>query len=133
VRALVELASRTAEVPVQGRDIARRQCIPEPYLYQVLTALRRAGLISSRRGPGGGHQLARPADQIRLSEVVEVLHGPLAIAVEPENVLARESPCTGALDDVWRALGARIEQTLSAVTLADIVARVRGRAYTYQI
>ena len=78
IRALVELAHRYGEGPVQSAEIARRQCIPEPYLDQLLTTLRRAGFIRSQRGPQGGHALLRPAEEIRLSDVIEALEGSLS-------------------------------------------------------
>ena len=59
VRALVELAHHYGEGPVQSAAIASRQAIPEPYLDQLLTSLRRAGFIRSVRGPQGGHALIR--------------------------------------------------------------------------
>src|SRR4051794_22155275 len=67
VRALVELAHHYGEGPVQSAEIAGRQGIPEPYLDQILTTMRRAGLIRSVRGPQGGHTLARPPAEIHLA------------------------------------------------------------------
>jgi Rrf2 family protein len=60
---------------LQSGEIARRQQIPGPFLDQVLMTLRRAGLIDSVRGPHGGHRLARPADEVRLDEVIACLEG----------------------------------------------------------
>src|SRR5215212_7262586 len=77
-RAIVELARHYSRGPLQSADIAVRQAIPEAYLEQLLTILRKGGLIRSTRGPHGGHELARPPDQISLADVIMALEGPLA-------------------------------------------------------
>jgi len=60
IRAMMELAQRYGEGYVQSSTIAEVRDVPENYLYQLLITLRKAGLIRSRRGPKGGHMLARP-------------------------------------------------------------------------
>ena len=69
VRAILELAAHSGRGALQSAEIARRQGIPGPFLDQVLMTLRRAGMITSIRGPHGGHALARGAEEIRLDEV----------------------------------------------------------------
>lgn len=78
IRAMIELAQRYGEGYVQSSDIAAARKIPENYLYQLLITLRKAGLIRSRRGPQGGHMLARSPERICLAEVVIALEGPLS-------------------------------------------------------
>src|SRR5947209_20319069 len=75
VRAILDLAERSGQGPIQSESIAKRQEISEAYLDQLLTLLRRAGLVRSVRGPRGGHQLARPAGEISLMEVLTALEG----------------------------------------------------------
>src|SRR5438874_1039300 len=75
VRAAVELAANSGRGALQSGEIARRQGIPGPFLDQVLMTLRRAGLVTSTRGPHGGHELARRPDQIRLDQVIACLEG----------------------------------------------------------
>lgn len=74
-RAILELAGHAGRGSLQSAEIARRQAIPGPFLDQVLMTLRRAGMITSTRGPHGGHSLARQPDQIRLDEVIDCLEG----------------------------------------------------------
>ena len=62
------------------RDIAERTALPQPYLEQILLALKGAGLVRSKRGVGGGYVLARPAEEIRLSEIVSAVDGPITLA-----------------------------------------------------
>ena len=118
---MVDLALHEQRGSVQCHDIAARQDIPEPYLNQLLSALRRAQLISSRRGPGGGHQLARPAAAITLREIVDALDGP------------EELPDSRALEELWRDVGARTREVLEEKTLADLAQGARERAHSYHI
>ena len=78
IRALMELTVRHGQGYVQSTDIAAARNIPANYLYQLLITLRKAGIIRSRRGPQGGHMLARPPVDINLADAVVALEGPLA-------------------------------------------------------
>ena len=73
VRALVDLAIHAGQGPIRTSEIASRAAIPEPYLAQVLNSLSKNGLIRSQRGPQGGHTLAIPPSEIRLSKVMMYL------------------------------------------------------------
>ena len=72
-RALLELALRQGEGPVPLRDIAQRQQISLPYLQHLITPLIAAGIVRSIRGARGGVLLARPPEEIRLSEIIQLL------------------------------------------------------------
>lgn len=127
IRALIDLAHHYGEGLVQSRDIATRQGLPEPYLNQLMVSLRRAGLVASKRGPTGGHILARSPEQISLREAFDVLEGPTAPwwCVEMENPDCVYAPGCG-LRPVWQAINSAVEQVLSDLSLADIsTARVR--------
>ncbi|MGH2608100.1 MAG: RrF2 family transcriptional regulator, partial [Tepidiformaceae bacterium] len=78
LRALIELAGHYGQGPLQSSEIALRRHVPEQYLDQLLTALRKAGFIRSVRGPAGGHELVRPPDGICVREVIEALEGSLS-------------------------------------------------------
>ena len=80
--AMVEIARAYGERPVHATEIARRQGIPEPYLEQLLLALRRAALVRSYRGPGGGYTLTRPPAAISLADIVAALEGPFVPPAE---------------------------------------------------
>ncbi len=75
--AVIELARRYGQGPVQCAEIAASQKIPEAYLDQLLSGLRRVGIIRSIRGPHGGHELARDPRQLTLGDVVTALEGPV--------------------------------------------------------
>jgi Rrf2 family iron-sulfur cluster assembly transcriptional regulator len=118
-----------ASVPLG--EIAHRQDLSLAYLEQLFAKLRRAGLVESARGPGGGYRLARPARDISIAAVIAAADGPLKATGCPEG--AAES-CTGRLGrciahDLWDELGRQADLFLSAVTLEDVIRkRVRGRA-----
>ena len=123
VRALVELAQNGKTMPVQTSDIASRQGIPEAYLDQVLTVMHKARLIKSRRGPHGGHVLAKDPSNINLAMVVHALEGNnhlLDCLVEPDG--CRHSPAC-AQREVWRSFEESMEKLLSLTTIADMAKR----------
>ena len=126
VRALVDLALRPdGNQPVRTADIAGRQSIPEPYLDQVLTTLNKFGFIRSRRGPQGGHVLARPASQITLDQVVATLEGRSA----PLDCIEDIAECTLAADCaqrlIWKDVDDAVHQVLTTTTVGDLAERQR--------
>lgn len=136
VMAMVEMAVREGrdEASLQGRpvtlnEIAAAQHLSVAYLEQLFGRLRRAGLVASARGPGGGYRLARPAAEIPGAAVVEAADEPI-VATRCEDggpgCLAGERCLT---HDLWAELGDQIRLFLGGMTLADVVeGRVTGRA-----
>jgi Rrf2 family protein len=118
VRALAVLAR--ADEPVRGDEVAAAQGMPSKTVVNILVDLGRLGMVQSRRGPAGGFRLAKPADQIRLADVVRGLEGPLAevSGVRPNDV-AYDEPAA-ALRDVWVALRAAMRSVLETTTIADV-------------
>src|SRR3990170_4347102 len=105
IRALIELAHHYGEPrPTQSGEIAARQSIPESYLEQLLTTLRRAGFIRSIRGPQGGHQLIRDPYSLPASEVIVALEG----SILPIDCLDETSACSRAggcaQRDMWQGV-----------------------------
>ena len=129
VRALVDLALRFDQGrPVRTADIAGRQNIPEPYLDQVLTTLNKFGFIRSRRGPQGGHVLARPAGEIKLSEVVTTLEGRTA----PLDCIDDINECTLAAGcaqrNIWQDVEEAVNHVLDTTTIGDLAERQRPQS-----
>jgi Rrf2 family protein len=126
VRALVELAHHYGEGPIQSAEIAGRQGIPEPYLDQLLTTLRRAGIIRSVRGPQGGHALIREPYELKLSEALMVLEGSLS----PINCLDEPDGCSKT-DCVQREVYQEVRDAtlkiLDGVTIGEMASRERER------
>ena len=126
VRALVELAHHFGEGPVQSAVIANRQSIPEPYLDQLLTSLRRAGFIRSIRGPQGGHALIRDPRELRLSEAIGALEGslsPIGCLDDPDGCPKTNTCC---LRPVWQEIEQATVKILDGITIADLAERQRA-------
>jgi len=125
VRAAVELAAAGPDAkPVKGEQLAQSQDIPQNFLENILTELRRAGIIRTRRGAEGGYQLALPADEVTVADVLRAVEGPLAAVqgIRPDELEYGGS--AAKLPEVWVALRASLRDVLENVTLADIA---RGR------
>ena len=122
LRAMFELARGFGRAPVLMSTVAERQGLSRKYLHALLTALKSAGLVRSVRGAGGGFVLARPPAEIKLSEVLRALEGPLSLVdcVADKRACDRSSRCPARR--VWRELAGAVENVLDNVTLEDLVA-----------
>jgi Rrf2 family protein len=121
VRAMGELAV-VADGAVKAESIATRQDISLKYLLDILRDLKRAELVRSKRGPDGGFNLSRPADEISLADVFRAVDGPLA-DVHDESLRGLEYPAPAqSLPLVWMAIRGSLRRVLEHVTVADLVA-----------
>src|SRR6266487_6205778 len=77
-RALLSLALHGEERPTSVKEIAERTGLPQPYLEQILLAVKGAGIVRSKRGVGGGYVLARPPEEITVADIVAAVDGPIA-------------------------------------------------------
>jgi Rrf2 family protein len=111
-----DLAYNGGGAPVQIRVISERQAIPARYLEQIFQRLRRAGLVRSKRGPGGGYTLARASAEISLREIIEALEGPLADGLE---MSPPDDPSKGAFRPpfVWDLVAKPLADALSEINL----------------
>ncbi len=130
-RALLSLALRADGVtPTSVRDIAERTGLPQPYLEQILLALKGAGLVRSKRGVGGGYVLARPADAITLGAIVSAVDGPIVVGdfgLPHENgACDHEGQCV--LLDLWADVSEHMRRHLDSYRLSDMVARAQNPA-----
>ena len=121
LRALCLLAATAGDGPVKADRIAAEQGIPRTFLDQILRDLRCHGLVESRRGPDGGHRLARPPSPITAADVVRAIDGPLALVHghRPEE-LAYDGPAA-RMQDVWVAVRAALRAVLERTTIEQIV------------
>jgi Rrf2 family iron-sulfur cluster assembly transcriptional regulator len=127
-RALLSLALHADEAPTSVRDIAERTGLPQPYLEQILLALKGGGLVRSKRGVGGGYVLARPPSEIRLSEIVSAVDGPITVGDfgEPHQNGACDHEGQCVLLAIWQNVGEHMRQHLQGYTLADLARTARG-------
>ena len=130
-RALLSLALHgDGQTPRSVRDIADQTALPQPYLEQILLALKGAGLVRSKRGVGGGYVLARHPKEIALSEILSAVDGPIVVGDfgEPHTDGACDHEGQCVLLAVWADVGEVMRKLLEQLSLADLVAMARGEA-----
>lgn len=121
VRAALDLAIHYGKGPISLKDVAQRQSLSPKYLEQLLVALKRAGILKSIRGAYGGYELAKHPSEVRLSEVMQTLEGPISpveCLTDPEDC-ERVGIC--AARDVWKRMKTAIDSILESTTLEDLV------------
>lgn len=128
-RALLSLALHVEQDrPTSVRDIAERTGLPQPYLEQILLALKGAGLVKSKRGVGGGYVLAHDPADITVGSIVSAVDGPISLGDfgEPhqDGSCDHEGQCV--LLAVWGQASHLMRQVLDSYTLADIAKISRG-------
>ncbi|HUL99239.1 MAG TPA: Rrf2 family transcriptional regulator [Mycobacterium sp.] len=120
VRAMVELATVDDGVLLKTDELAQAQGIPPQFLVDILSDLRTDRLVRSRRGRDGGYELARPAAEISIADVLRSIDGPLASVHDTGLGDLPYSGATAALTNVWRALRASMRSVLEQTSLADV-------------
>jgi len=136
LRAMIELSVRQGQGLVQLREVAEAQNLSIKYLEQLTISLRHAGLVRAERGPQGGYQLSKSAEQITALEIVQAVEGPLHLI----DCLVQDGACdrTGACaaHGLWRKLNGVIGKLLVETTLASLRDEQRALAEplaSYQI
>jgi Rrf2 family iron-sulfur cluster assembly transcriptional regulator len=129
-RALLSMALHGGDAPTSVKEIAERTGLPQPYLEQILLAVKGAGLVRSKRGVGGGYVLARPPSEITLSEIVSAVDGPIVAGDfgEPHQDGACDHEGQCVLLAVWAQVGEHMRQVLGGITLDSIAEIARGEA-----
>ena len=130
ILAMVELANNFAIAqPLQIRQIANQQNIPDRYLEQLLATLKRQGLVKSQRGSKGGYILAREPREISLLEIIHGIEGYDAIA-ENSSKSDNENASLLVIREVWEAAQKSASNVLDRCTLKDLCDRQRQRQVT---
>jgi Rrf2 family protein len=131
LRALVAMSRSSVGTVFSIQTLASEESIPLKFLEQILLVLRKGGILHSRRGAGGGYQLARAASRISVGEILELIDGPLQLLPGGEGNSNTISP---GLVSAFRELNEDIHQKLSALTLADVLQREQARgAVSFEI
>ncbi len=115
IQAMLELALQDSQRLLPLAAISERQSISVSYLEQLFALLRRNGLASARRGPGGGYVLARPAAEITVADIIDAIG-----AADTTTKAARDSKSLDS-DVLWDRLSTRIDDFLAGITLADLL------------
>ena len=126
-RAMLELACRFGEGPIDLREIADRQNISLKYLEQVITPLRASGLVKSVRGSKGGYSLAKHPSKITVNDVIEVLEGPIDLieCLKDAKACQRSSFCVTR--DIWEEVSRAIDGIFRSITFEEMVNRKKEK------
>ncbi len=136
VMAMVDIAMQSAESqPVRLGDVAERQEIALNYLEQIFVKLRKAGVVESVRGPGGGYVLAGDASDIRIADIILAVDEPIKMTrcdvKEQKNTGCMQNKSFCATHALWDGLGKQIYGYLSSVSLADVCEKKLTPATTF--
>ena len=126
ILAVLDLALRRGNGLVPIQDIAERQAIPQRYLEQVLLALKRAGILASRRGSSGGYHLTRPPEQISVGDVLRAVEGGEAPFETQRRAVARNGDAAG-LAELWNEILKAVSEVVDRITFGDLASRALAR------
>lgn len=132
LRALIDLAQYSEEGPISITSISGRQDISERYLEQLMAKLKKAEIVKSVRGAGGGYILAKPMREISVGDVLRALEGSLepveCAGLEPGNSCSASDICVTKY--VWKRINESINQTVDEIKLEQLVNESRKKQYT---
>lgn len=124
VRLMVELARHDGTGPISLSEMADHESLPRPYLEQLVVSLREAGLVTSTRGARGGYELARRPAEVRMSEVITALEGPIAPMIcasdDPHHAAACERAGFCNVERLWQRVRDAVVEALDSMTLEDL-------------
>ncbi|MDH3738933.1 MAG: Rrf2 family transcriptional regulator [Alphaproteobacteria bacterium] len=124
IEAVLDIAYNAGAVPVQSREITRRQGIPRRYLEQVLQNLVRAGVLSGVRGPRGGYRLARERRRITVGEVVRVILE-METRTDPIEDIDNSTLGTAIVGPMWEGVSQQCMEHLDGITIQDLCNQAR--------
>lgn len=132
ILAVFELAQHAGETPLQAKTIAKNQRIPLRFLEQVLSGLRKAGLVESVRGAQGGYVLNKMPSEIRISDVLEAMEGPITSSSrvsgnDDRNHSYETVTGDGILKPVWEEVKTAVIGVLDSVTIQDLCERKKEK------
>ncbi|MHB1001393.1 MAG: RrF2 family transcriptional regulator [Armatimonadota bacterium] len=121
IKAVMHLAARVNEGPIQAREIARIEGIPEQFLEQVLASLRRSGIIRSIRGASGGYELAGSPREITAGDIIRSLSGPIIPTQSSDESSCPSNPESCVVADLWQKVQSAISDILDNTTIQDMI------------
>jgi len=141
IRALFDIAFHNEGGATQIKDIADRQSIPARFLEQIFQDLKKAGLVTSKRGPRGGYALAGTPNDVKLGDVLRAIEGPIVLIDGSDTPAEGDSVSRAILDEAFGELAEAVEGCFDSITLQDLcdrgdasgVRRKAPRRYVYSI
>jgi len=118
VSAMFHLAAHGNGEPITAAVIAKGQAIPLAYLEQLLSKLRKAGLVKTHKGPSGGYALAKKPGQIRVGDIIRATDGPIALAHCVNSTCTRSGCCS--TKSLWQNLTDKVSKVFDSTTLKDL-------------
>lgn len=135
LKAMMDIAIYTSYENITLKSISERQNISEKYLEQIFSALRKNGLVISKKGSQGGYTLAKESSKILVGDILRVLEGDLDV-VDQEDAMKNDFLEKCIYDNVWKKLNISIEKIVNSITLKDLVEEYNknsGTEYMYYI
>lgn len=126
IKASVRLAQRHGLGYTQSREVAESEELPAKFLEAILLSLRAGGVLESKVGAGGGYRLARSPDQIRVTELIAILHGDEDVPATSGAPSAR--PGQSAIDALNERIASSLSEALGSLSLAELVALAEERS-----
>lgn len=134
VMAILELSLNNGHGPVQVKAISRKQAIPLRFLEQVMSTLKRAGLVESIRGAQGGYLLAKPSTEISLGDVLEAIDGPITpmdcVSSKDRYCFQQKDPIGiehGMIKELWAEVNSSLEGILKSINFKELCERKRKK------
>ena len=130
VKAIFDIAFHNEGKATQIKEIAERQAIPPRFLEQIFQDLKKAGLVTSKRGPRGGYQLAVDPEEIRVGDIIRALEGPVILG-DPRRGEESEGDATSraVTDEAFEDLAEQIEACFDSKTIEDLCERGESLGY----
>ena len=125
---MLELGIRFGQGPVLLKDISKKQEISLKYLGQLIIPLKIAGLIKSTRGSHGGYFLAKPPEDIKLSQILRAVEGNLAFTecVDSPDICYRSGKCVA--HDIWKDASRQFNDMLNSISLDDMLRKLEKKS-----
>jgi Rrf2 family protein len=125
-RLMLDMAQHYHDGPIHLSDVAKRQAVSVKYLEQIIIPLKKSGYIKSVRGPKGGHNLARPPEDITVKEIVAVLEESTSLleCCDDSTVCQRSNICPTRL--LWKEASDALFERLETISLADLVKKAEA-------
>jgi Rrf2 family protein len=125
-RLMLDMAQHYHDGPIHLSDVAKRQAVSVKYLEQIIIPLKKSGYIKSVRGPKGGHNLARPPEDITVKEIVVVLEESTSLleCCDDSTVCQRSNICPTRL--LWKEASDALFERLETISLADLVKKAEA-------
>ena len=136
LKTILDLSIHYGNGPVTIHDLAKRADVPIKFLEQILLDLKRGGFVESRRGKIGGYLLAKPAEKIKLGQVIRFIDGPIEpVACVDKHYKGCHDITSCIFRNIWKDISLATAKIIDNITFADLAKKIKSfdKAYIYQI